>query len=898
MNKKLEKQLLDELIKNHFPNIGGYENLSPKQKDFIGRIIRGKDVMGLMPTGGGKSVCYQLPALFFEDSITIVISPLVALIKDQVEGINQNEEVAVAFNSIFDKSKYDDSRLVADDVVDGKYRMIYMAPESLQTISFLRLERRIRDRIKFVAIDEAHCVSTWGYSFRPAYRNILAFIKSLPKRPVIAAFTATATKFIVKDIVKTLELKVPEIDERMEFARDDLHLKFVKCSANKMLNINTPEEHRQRAIYNEVKKHIDKGEKGIIYCASEVGINDIKGYLYSNKNHRRINTKIATYYGQMSQKEKNDNYISFKEGNSLLMIATNAFGMGININDIVYVIHFNMPQSIENYYQEVGRAARDRNLEGYGTLYYVESDYDLNLNIISKPERGVPNGKFRQAIARGRLDDMSRFVRRNFSRDESVKTNAQSNILFNKTVEEKINKDITDYYNDDKLSVTETYINTILENYDEQENVDDYLELVARVKLAEKQKMNVRKDTSDNQEEPSDKKPTKRIETAVRVPVEDYLKPVDDNPPLFINCTLVANEIRKGRALVGEPNIRTFRGTKRYKEDTGICVTFTIDKKLSYFDMMIADAIYSLWIQGEPIYVKTIWGILCGKKEVSIKNGKGEKEGEGKRKIIEDSIARLSDTHIKIVYDKKDNYGIRFADESNLRVLEGCFMQITRTADFRYVMDDNKLPPLYHYAEIQNQFQCISSRWLDLKSIPSSIENVLLVYYFVQRLDLMPKPGIDNKLTAVTEREKRSSRPMPRRRKDVLSNKISYILTDKSTLFDMLGINMGTDKYLYKRKYEDLCGVPEIKDIITDENGKRLAKKQKQQIGKIEKIFKEYKKNRIIVDYKSVSNKKNSVLYDGKEIPLKYTGIVIDNYTADDKEKYSIAVNRYDASSE
>ena len=865
MNKKQEKQVLDALIKKYFPNIGGYDNLLPKQKDFIGRIIRGKDVMGIMPTGGGKSVCYQLPALFFEDSITIVISPLVALVKDQVDAINKTEEVAVAFHTIFDKSKYDDNCLVADDIVSGKYRMIYMMPESLQTISFLRLARRIKDRIRFVAIDEAHCISTWGYSFRPAYRNILAFVNALPKRPVVAAFTATATKFIVNDIVATLKLKVPEIDERMEFARDDLHLRFIKCSINKRANINSLKNDRERKICDEVKAHIARGEKGIIYCASKEKIDDIKGYL--TLKEKKVNTVITTYHGKMPQNEKDKNYKMFKEGKSLLMIATNAFGMGINIDDIVYVIHFNMPLSIENYYQEVGRAARDRNLEGYGTLYYIASDYDLNLNLVSKSERGISHGKFRQAIAKGRLDDMSSFVRRNFCK---VQTNsdAESAGLYNADIEKKVNKEITDYFNDDKLRVTEEYMNNILDNYDKQENIDDYIELVANVKSTK---------------------------TMVRVAEKDYLKSVDDNPPLFINCTLVANEIRKGKVLVGESNIRSFRGTKRYEHDTERCIKFAIDKKLSYFDMMIADAMYSLWIQGEPIYVKTIWGILCGKKEVSVKNGKGEKEGEGKRKLIEDSIEKLSNTQIRIEYEEEDNYGIRFADERSIRVIEGCFMPVTRTADFRYVMNENVIPPLYHYAEIQNQFRCISSKWLDLKTIPSSIENVLLVYYFVQRLDLMPKPGIENKLTALTSREKRSNRTMPKRRKNVLSNKISFVLEDDTTLFDMLGIHMGMDKYAYKRKYEELCGLPVIKHNIVDDKGRIIAKKQKQQIGKVEKIFMEYKKKHIIVDYQCVANKKNSVIYGEEEIPLKYTGIVIDNYTEEDKFRYK--VDRSEASS-
>lgn len=825
MNKKQEKQVLDALIKKHFPNIGGYDNLLPKQKDFIDRIIRGRDVMGLMPTGGGKSVCYQLPALFFEDSITIVISPLVALVKDQVDAINRTEEVAVAFHTIFDKSKYDDNCLVADDIVSGKYRMIYMMPESLQTISFLRLARRIKDKIRFVAIDEAHCISTWGYSFRPAYRNILAFVNALPKRPVVAAFTATATKFIVSDIVATLKLKVPEIDERMEFARDDLHLRFIKCNVNKRENINSPKNDRERKICDEVKAHIARGEKGIIYCASKEKIDDIKGYL--TLKEKKVNTVITTYHGKMPQNEKDKNYKMFREGKSLLMIATNAFGMGININDIVYVIHFNMPLSIENYYQEVGRAARDKNLEGYGSLYYIASDYDLNLNLISKSERGIMNDKFRQAIAKGRLDDMSSFVRRNFCKVQT-KNNAESTELYNADIEKRMNKEITDYFNDDKFRVTQAYM-------------DDVVDCL-----------------------------------------------VDDNPPLFINCTLVANEIRKGKVLVGESNIRSFRGTKRYEHDTERCIKFAIDKKLSYFDMMIADAMYSLWIQGEPIYVKTIWGILCGKKEVSVKNGKGEKEGEGKRKLIEDSIEKLTNTQIRIEYEEEDNYGIRFADERSIRVIEGCFMPVTRTADFRYVMNENVIPPLYHYAEIQNQFRCISSKWLDLKTIPSSIENVLLVYYFVQRLDLMPKPGIENKLTALTSREKRSNRTMPKRRKNVLSNKISFVMEDDTTLFDMLGINMGVDKYAYKRKYEELCGLPIIKHNLVDDKGRIIAKKQKQKIGKIEKIFMEYKRKHIIVDYQCVANKKNSVLYGEEEIPLKYTGIVIDNYTEEDRFRYKV----------
>ena len=331
-NTTKENQLnLLETLKHYF----GYDSLRPGQQELMDGILQGKDVLGIMPTGAGKSLCYQVPALMLE-GITLVISPLISLMSDQVKALNQAGVHAAYINSSLTENQI---RAALAYAAQGKYKIIYVAPERLNTARFL--DFAYYADISMVTVDEAHCISQWGQDFRPSYLEIADFLAKLPDRPVVSAFTATATERVKQDITASLHLQNP-VTVVTGFDRPNLFFRVVNRKGGKETD---------NSIINYVKRHED--DSGIIYCATKKNVDSVYALLL------QYGIAAGRYHAGLSLEERKKNQDDFIYDRTPVIIATNAFGMGIDKSNVRYVIHYNMPQSMENYYQEAGRAGRD-----------------------------------------------------------------------------------------------------------------------------------------------------------------------------------------------------------------------------------------------------------------------------------------------------------------------------------------------------------------------------------------------------------------------------------------------------------------------------------------------------------------------------------------------------------
>ena len=319
---------LEGILKRHF----GYSEFRPGQRQLIEGILAGRDVLGVMPTGGGKSLCYQIPALL-EEGMTLVISPLISLMKDQVTALRKAGIAAAYLNSTLSPEAM---QQVYEQAAEGAYRLLYVAPERLGAGDFLALTRSLP--IALVAVDEAHCISQWGQDFRPSYLQIARFVGRLPHRPVIAAFTATATTQVRSDIVRLLQLRDP-LCEITGFDRPNL-----------FFDVQSPHS-KQKALLRLVEER--RGKSGIIYCATRVLVEQVCQMLCAN------GIPATRYHAGLADDERQRNQDDFQFDRRPVMVATNAFGMGIDKSNVSYVIHYNMPKSLEAYYQEAGRAGRD-----------------------------------------------------------------------------------------------------------------------------------------------------------------------------------------------------------------------------------------------------------------------------------------------------------------------------------------------------------------------------------------------------------------------------------------------------------------------------------------------------------------------------------------------------------
>lgn len=347
------------ILKKYF----GYPAFREGQELLIDSILSGRDVLGIMPTGAGKSICYQVPALLLS-GITLVISPLISLMKDQVQALNQAGVHAAYINSSLSESQISKALRLA---AAGQYKIIYVAPERLETHEFLQFAYQVE--ISMLTVDEAHCISQWGQDFRPSYLKIVQFIRQLENRPILSAFTATATEKVKEDIACVLGLLDPQV---LVTGFDRKNLYFA---------VETPRK-KDSFLMQYVQEH--KGESGIIYCATRKNVDLVCDRL------RAEGIAATKYHAGLSSDERRQNQEDFIYDHCPVMAATNAFGMGIDKSNVRYVIHYNMPQSMENYYQEAGRAGRDGE-RAECILLYSAQDVAVNRYLIENKEQNTEN---------------------------------------------------------------------------------------------------------------------------------------------------------------------------------------------------------------------------------------------------------------------------------------------------------------------------------------------------------------------------------------------------------------------------------------------------------------------------------------------------------------------------
>ncbi|HBW39023.1 MAG TPA: DNA helicase RecQ, partial [Desulfosporosinus sp.] len=364
----MEKAL--EVLQRYF----GYTQFRDGQQKVIESLLRGRDTLAIMPTGAGKSLAYQIPTLLFKGT-TLVISPLISLMKDQVDALQQYGVPATFINSSLSLQEV---RSRIKRAADGEYKLLYVAPERLESESFRVLLESLQ--VSFLAIDEAHCVSQWGHDFRPSYLQLGPFIKSFSNKPLIGAFTATATEEVQADIVRLLELRQPGI---FVTGFDRPNLTFLTFRG----------ENKRVFVLDYVQTHAD--QSGIIYAGTRKEVDSLQEFL------AKSGVKVGKYHAGMNDEDRQKSQEDFLFDERTVMVATNAFGMGIDKSNVRYVIHYNMPKNMEAYYQEAGRAGRDGD-PGECLLLFSPQDVVLQRYLIEQsifqPERKMNEFKKLQGM--------------------------------------------------------------------------------------------------------------------------------------------------------------------------------------------------------------------------------------------------------------------------------------------------------------------------------------------------------------------------------------------------------------------------------------------------------------------------------------------------------------------
>ncbi len=367
----------------------GYDAFRPGQADVVRQLLAGQDVLAVMPTGAGKSICYQVPALCLP-GITLVVSPLISLMKDQVESLIHSGVPAAYLNSSLTERQF---ALALSRAREGRYKIIYVAPERLETAGFLAFATQAD--ISMVAVDEAHCVSQWGQDFRPSYLNIPAFLNTLPRRPVVGAFTATATPEVRTDIAERLALRAP-FELATGFDRPNL-----------FWEVQQPRR-KKEGLFDFLRQR--GKESGIVYCATRKNVEKVCEFLQER------GFPATRYHAGLDSEERSRNQAEFVYGEHSIMVATNAFGMGIDKPDVRFVVHYNMPKDLESYYQEAGRAGRDGD-PAHCLLLYSASDVRLNQFLIElRDEKSdLTDEEYTQRVARDqeRLKQMTSYCKTN-----------------------------------------------------------------------------------------------------------------------------------------------------------------------------------------------------------------------------------------------------------------------------------------------------------------------------------------------------------------------------------------------------------------------------------------------------------------------------------------------------
>ena len=346
---------MNDLLKQYF----GYDEFRPGQKEIIQKVIDQENVLGIMPTGSGKSICYQLPALLL-DGLTVVVSPLISLMKDQVDAANQLGIPATFINSSLDG--YETARRF-QEIDRQQYRLLYIAPERFIMPDFIQAMKRWN--VRMIAIDEAHCISQWGHDFRPSYLQMANQLDQLPNRPVIVALTATATVQVAADIKRLL--KIPENNHiQTGFERENLRFQVIK------------DQKKEQYLIEYLK--INKNQSGIIYAATRKEVDRLYHLL------KKFGFSVGRYHGGLNENERTEMQEAFLYDRLQLIVATNAFGMGINKSNVRFVIHYQIPGSLEAYYQEAGRAGRD-GLSSEAILLFSPQDIQVQKFFIQQSQR-------------------------------------------------------------------------------------------------------------------------------------------------------------------------------------------------------------------------------------------------------------------------------------------------------------------------------------------------------------------------------------------------------------------------------------------------------------------------------------------------------------------------------
>ena len=780
----MQRKELKEKALNILHEYFTYTEFTKEQEQCIVDTMSGKDVVAILPTGAGKSLCFQIPALYFK-GITIVITPLVSLMHDQVEQLSKDDSAknntgglkkSIPAEYIDSTRKGKKNILLAGASKDSSYKILYLSPERLQNPAFIRFAKKVS--IDFIAIDEAHCISMWGYDFRPDYLKIIKFINGLDKRPVIGVYSATATPAVIDDTVRLLKLGSNR--KKYSFVQGNIERKNLSFSVRRVYDKGEKRKFLMEYLYN------NKIKSGIIYCSTKDETHELYDYLIDNGFNTAIYHSIDEKFDS-KQAERNQKL--FMSGKCRIMVATNAFGMGINKRDVRFVIHYNMPKDLESYYQEAGRAGRDGEESECIILYYRNGKKDD------------------YSICEGFLE---RF------RNES-----------------KADKEITEHrYQMGKyrLIMMEQYCEMSAGSSDElQEFIVDYF------------KSGLPKEFSHEYYSSKEQKL-----------VHEQINQITE---LYYNNTKIANEIRKGEYVIGEEKetecslsrpAKDGDKVNNHKRNNKMPVSYVIEnesgERITYFDMMVADAVYTLEVNSEKvIYPKRIYELLSGDSNVTLK--------PDKKAAIESSLDKMIRTTIKIDKSKCLGAGKTYEDEKKIKIYHGKFLPLTKRDNKGYYFED--ISPLYRFASAFNanaQFLTFPEKLLCVSDeenvkMQASVENIKIIYYLLYRIMTMSSL-------------KRGPKAVIQNNRNGLNRTILF-----KTLENITGINMLQDRNSKKRKEKQLFGTGYFEKskkpgLIPD---KFISVKR----GRIDEILDSFKRLGLISGYEKHGDTDNFVF--GKE---------------------------------